>query len=66
MRIAPIPDKISVVGIEVPNKQVTPVLIRDVIESRESQSHKSKVLSPWEGISAAGTSWGISSVCPTC
>ncbi len=35
VRIAPIPDKISVVGIEVPNKQVTPVLIRDVIESRE-------------------------------
>ena len=43
VRIAPIPDKISVVGIEVPNKQVTPVLIRDVIESREFTEHKSKV-----------------------
>ena len=41
VRIAPIPDKISVVGIEVPNKQVTPVLIRDVIESREFTAHKS-------------------------
>ena len=43
VRIAPIPDKISVVGIEVPNKQVTPVLIRDVIESREFTTHKSDV-----------------------
>ena len=42
VRIAPIPDKISVVGIEVPNKQVTPVLIRDVIESREFTEHKSR------------------------
>ena len=42
VRIAPIPDKISVVGIEVPNKTVTPVLIRDVIESREFVEHKSK------------------------
>ena len=43
VRIAPIPDKISVVGIEVPNKQVTPVLIRDVIESRDFTEHKSTV-----------------------
>ena len=43
VRIAPIPDKISVVGIEVPNKQVTPVLIRDVIESRAFTDHKSRV-----------------------
>jgi S-DNA-T family DNA segregation ATPase FtsK/SpoIIIE len=43
VRIAPIPDKISVVGIEVPNKQVTSVLIRDVIESRDFMEHKSKV-----------------------
>ena len=41
VRIAPIPDKISVVGIEVPNRKVTPVLIRDVIESREFVEHKS-------------------------
>ncbi len=43
VRIAPIPDKISVVGIEVPNKQVTPVLIRDVLASRDFTEHKSKV-----------------------
>ena len=42
VRIAPIPDKISVVGVEVPNKQVTPVLIRDVIESRDFVEHSSK------------------------
>ena len=42
VRIAPIPDKSSVVGIEVPNKRVTPVLIRDVIESRDFTQHKSK------------------------
>ena len=41
VRIAPIPDKISVVGIEVPNKSVTPVMIRDVIESRDFTEHKS-------------------------
>ena len=41
VRIAPIPDKISVVGIEVPNKSVTPVLIRDVIESRDFTEHAS-------------------------
>ena len=43
VRIAPIPEKISVVGIEVPNKQVTPVLIRDVIESRDFADHSSNV-----------------------
>ena len=43
VRIAPIPDKISVVGIEVPNKAVSPVLIRDVIESRTFQEHRSTV-----------------------
>ena len=43
VRIAPIPEKISVVGIEVPNKQVSPVLIRDVIESRTFTEHKSDV-----------------------
>ncbi len=31
------------VGIEVPNQQVTPVLIRDVIESEEFANHKSTV-----------------------
>ena len=43
VRIAPILDKISVVGIEVPNKTVSPVLIRDVIESRTFSDHKSSV-----------------------
>ena len=42
VRIAAVPNKISVVGIEVPNKTVTPVLIRDVIESREFMEHPSK------------------------
>jgi len=41
VRIAPIPDKISVVGIEVPNKQVSSVLIRDVLESKEFTNHRS-------------------------
>ena len=43
VRIAPIPEKISVVGIEVPNKAVSPVLIRDVLESREFVQQKSSV-----------------------
>ena len=43
VRIAPIPDKISVVGVEVPNKLVSPVDIRSVLESREFTTHKSNV-----------------------
>ena len=43
VRIAPIPDKSSVVGIEVPNRTVSPVLIRDVIESNAFMNHKSQV-----------------------
>ncbi len=43
VRIAPIPEKISVVGIEVPNKAVSPVLIRDVIESQEFVQQRSAV-----------------------
>ena len=43
VRIAPIPDKISMVGIEVPNKLVAPVGIRDVIDSREFRESPSKV-----------------------
>ena len=43
VRIAPIPNKISVVGIEVPNRAVTPVRIRDVVESRTFTEHKSPV-----------------------
>ena len=43
VRIAPIPDKISMVGIEVPNKLVSPVHIHDVIDSREFRDNPSKV-----------------------
>ena len=43
VRIAPIPGKISAVGIEVPNRAVTAVRIRDVIESREFTNHPSTV-----------------------
>lgn len=43
VRIAPVPGKISAVGIEVPNRAVTPVHIREVIESREFTGHKSAV-----------------------
>ena len=43
VRISPIPDKSSVVGIEVPNRTVSPVLVRDVIESNVFMSHKSQV-----------------------
>ena len=43
VRIAPIPDKISMVGIEVPNKLVTPVPIHEVIDSKEFRDHSSKV-----------------------
>ena len=43
VRIAPIPDKSSVVGVEVPNRTVSPVLIRDVIESKNFVGHKSQV-----------------------
>ncbi len=42
VRIAPIPDKISVVGIEVPNKVVSPVSIRSVVESTNFTNSKSK------------------------
>ena len=43
VRIAPIPDKISTVGIEVPNKIVSTVYLRDIIESARFQSAKSKL-----------------------
>ncbi|MBQ8358978.1 MAG: DNA translocase FtsK, partial [Oscillospiraceae bacterium] len=42
VRIAPIPDRVSVVGIEVPNKTVNTVSLREVIDSREFHSAKSK------------------------
>lgn len=40
VRIAPIPDKISTVGIEVPNKLISTVYLRDIIDS--PAFHKSK------------------------
>lgn len=39
---APIPGK-AAVGIEVPNKTVTPVLLRDMLESQEFKTHPSKI-----------------------
>ena len=43
VRIAPIPNQISMVGIEVPNRLVSPVYIHDVIDSREFRDNPSKV-----------------------
>ena len=43
VRIAPIPDKISMVGIEVPNKLVSPVYIHEVIDSPNFTGSTSKV-----------------------
>ncbi len=42
IRIAPIPGK-TVIGVEIANKEIMPVYIRDVIESNEFMSHKSKI-----------------------
>jgi len=42
VRIAAVPGKISVVGIEVPNRTVTTVSLRDVIDSPEFSRAKSK------------------------
>ena len=43
VRIAAIPDKISVVGIEVPNRVVSVVMAREVIDSPEFETCKSRV-----------------------
>ncbi len=43
VRVAPIPDKISTVGIEVPNRHVSPVCIRDVLGSEAFTDSSSKV-----------------------
>ena len=42
VRIAAVPGKISVVGIEVPNRAVTTVSLRDVIDSQEFVNAKSR------------------------
>jgi len=43
VRIAPIPDKISTVGIEVPNKHVSLVSLREVIESDNFEKPEGKL-----------------------
>ena len=43
VRISAIPDRISVVGIEVPNKLVSTVSIREVLDSPQFQRAKSKI-----------------------
>ena len=43
VRIAAIPDRISVVGIEVPNKALSTVYLRNVIDSAEFKNSKSAV-----------------------
>ncbi|NLW65538.1 MAG: DNA translocase FtsK, partial [Clostridiales bacterium] len=43
VRIAPIPDKISTVGVEVPNKLVSTVYLHDIIDSPAFKTAKSKL-----------------------
>ena len=43
VRIAPIPDKISTVGIEVPNKIVSTVYLGDIVSSAKFQNAKSRL-----------------------
>ena len=43
VRIAPIPDKISTVGVEVPNKLISMVYLRDIIDSPSFKSAQSKL-----------------------
>lgn len=43
VRIAPIPNKISMVGIEVPNKSVSTVKLRDLLDSKEFRNATSKL-----------------------
>ena len=42
VRVAPIPDKIATVGIEVPNRSITAVALREVISSKAFTDKKSK------------------------
>ena len=57
VRIAPIPDMISTVGVEVPNKIVSTVYLRDIIGSNEFMGARSKLTF------AIGEDIGGSSVC---
>ena len=43
VRIAPIPDKISTVGVEVPNRHVATVWLRDIIDSENFEKAPSKL-----------------------
>ena len=43
VRIAPIPDKVSTVGVEVPNRNVKTVWLGDVVDSPDFQNAKSKL-----------------------
>lgn len=43
VRIAPVPDKMSTVGIEVPNRVISMVRLRDIIDSDPFRKAKSKV-----------------------
>ena len=43
VRVAPIPDKISTVGVEVPNRNVKTVWLGDVVDSEAFRSAKSKL-----------------------
>ena len=43
VRIAPVPEKISTVGIEVPNKVVSMVCLRDILDSNAFRAAKSNV-----------------------
>ena len=43
VRIAAMPNKIATVGIEVPNKSISTVSLRDIIESKEFSEAKSKL-----------------------
>ena len=43
VRIAPIPDKISTVGVEVPNKSVSTVYLRDILDSAAFRNASSKL-----------------------
>jgi len=82
VRVAPIPDKISTVGIEVPNRQVSAVALRDVLSSRVFADSKSKVsfavgkniagasivgdISKFPHLLIAGTTGSGKSVCTNC
>lgn len=43
VRIAPIPDKISTVGIEVPNKIISTVYLHDIVDSKAFRSAQSRL-----------------------